>query len=58
MQKHDVAEKIVELQTLLEIAKDNLLEDRKDDGYKLLQQAKRELKQIVWRMTPINHFSN
>lgn len=58
MQKHDVAEKIVELQTLLDIAKDNLLEDRKDDGYKLLQQAKRELKQIVWRMTPINHFSN
>lgn len=56
MQKHDVAEKIVELQTLLEIAKDNLLEDRKDDGYKLLQQAKRELKQIVWRMTPVDGY--
>lgn len=52
MQKHDVAEKIIELQELLEIAKDNLLEGRRADSCKLLQQAKQELKQIIWRVTP------
>lgn len=50
--KHDIAQQIVDLQTILEIAKDNLLEARKEDGLKLLQQACFELKRIIWRATP------
>lgn len=52
--KHDIAQQIVDLETMLDVAKDNLLEDRKEDGLKLLQQACCELKRIIWRATSTN----
>ena len=50
--KHDIAQQIVDLQTILEIAKDNWLESKKEDAIKLLQRAKREIGQVIWLSTP------
>lgn len=51
--KKDIPQQIVDLQTLLEIAKDNWLEGKKEDATKLLQRAKREVGQMIWRATSI-----
>ena len=50
--KHDIAQQIVDLQTILEIAKDNWLEGKKEDATKLLQRAKREIGKVIWRALP------
>lgn len=50
--KHDIAQQIVDLQTILEIAKDNWLEGKKEDTTKLLQRAKREIGKVIWLSTP------
>lgn len=52
MTKTDVAQHIVEIQTLLEIAKDNVLEDRDSDALKLLHRASREMKSVAWKVAP------
>lgn len=51
--KTDIPQQIVDLQTLLEIAKDNWLEDKKEDAVKLLQKAKHEIGLVIWRAVPI-----
>ncbi|MCQ9121282.1 FMN-dependent NADH-azoreductase [Rodentibacter pneumotropicus] len=53
MKKTDVAQQIVDIQTLLEIAKDNVLEDRNDDALKLLQRARWEMKSVAWKVAPV-----
>ncbi|MCR1838635.1 FMN-dependent NADH-azoreductase [Pasteurella caecimuris] len=53
MKKTDVAQQIVDIQTLLEIAKDNLLEDKNDDALKVLHRASLEMKTVAWRIAPI-----
>lgn len=50
--KQDLAQQIVDLQTLLETAKDNWIEGHKTDAHKLLQRAAREIGQMIWRVTP------
>ena len=45
--KHDIAQQIVDLQTILEITKDNWLEGKKEDATKLLQRAKREIGKVI-----------
>ena len=50
--KHDIAQQIVDLQTILEIAKDNWLESKKEDAIKLLQRAKREIGKVIWLSIP------
>ncbi|MBF0752212.1 MULTISPECIES: FMN-dependent NADH-azoreductase [unclassified Pasteurella] len=52
MTKTDVAQQIVDIQTLLEIAKDNVLEEKNDDALKLLHQASREMKTVAWKVAP------
>ena len=47
--KQDITQQVVDLQTLLELAKDNWLENKKEDAVKLLQRAKRELGLVIWR---------
>lgn len=50
MSKHnDIPQQIVDLQTLLEIAKDNWLEGKPQDAVNLLQRAKREIGLVIWR---------
>ena len=41
--KTDIPQQIVDLQTMLEIAKDNWLEGKKEDTTKLLQRANRRI---------------
>lgn len=53
MKKTDIAQQIVDIQTLLEIAKDNVLEDRNDDALKLLQRARWEMKSVAWKVAPV-----
>lgn len=53
MTKTDVAQQIVDIQTLLEIAKDNVLEERNDDAVKLLHRASREMKSVAWKVAPV-----
>ncbi|NBH76213.1 FMN-dependent NADH-azoreductase [Rodentibacter pneumotropicus] len=53
MTKTNIAQQIVEIQTLLEIAKDNVLEDRNDDALKLLHRASREIKSVAWKVAPV-----
>lgn len=50
--KTDIPQQIVDLQTMLEIAKDNWLEGKKEDTTKLLQRAKREIGKVIWRALP------
>ncbi len=50
--KTDIPQQIVDLQTMLEIAKDNWLEGKKEDTTKLLQRAKREIGKVIWLSTP------
>ena len=50
--KTDIPQQIVDLQTMLEIAKDNWLEGKKEDATKLLQRAKREIGLVIWRAVP------
>ncbi len=50
--KTDIPQQIVDLQTMLEIAKDNWLEGKKEDATKLLQRAKREIGKVIWRALP------
>ena len=53
MSKHnDIPQQIVDLQTLLEIAKDNWLEGKPQDAVNLLQRAKREIGLVIWRAVP------
>lgn len=53
MSKHnDIPQQIVDLQTLLDIAKDNWLEGKTQDAVKLLQRAKREIGLVIWRAVP------
>lgn len=52
MKKTDIAQQIVDIQTLLEIAKDNVLEERNDDAVKLLHRASREMKSVAWKVAP------
>lgn len=53
MSKHnDIPQQIVDLQTLLEIAKDNWLEGKSQDAVNLLQRAKREIGLVIWRAVP------
>ena len=47
-----IEEMIVDLQTLLEIAKDNWLEGKKEDATTLLQRVKREIGKVIWRALP------
>ena len=47
--EQDITQQVVDLQTLLELAKDNWLENKKEDAVKLLQRAKRELGLVIWR---------
>lgn len=51
--EQDITQQVVDLQTLLELAKDNWLENKKEDAVKLLQRAKRELGLVIWRAAPI-----
>ncbi|WP_143530806.1 FMN-dependent NADH-azoreductase [Rodentibacter myodis] len=53
MKKADIAQQIVDIQTLLEIAKDNLLEDKNSDALKVLHRASREMKTVAWRIAPV-----
>ncbi len=50
--KTDIPQQIVDLQTMLEIAKDNWLEGKKEDATKLLQRAKREIGKVIWQALP------
>lgn len=50
MTKHDLAQQIIDIQTLLELAKDNAIENNLKDAQTLLQRAIREIKQLNWRM--------
>lgn len=53
MSKHnDIPQQIVDLQTLLEIAKDNWLEGKPQDAVNLLQRAKREIGLVIWWAVP------
>ena len=52
MSRKDIPQQIVDLQTLLEIAKDNWLEGKSQDAVKLLQRAKREIGLVIWRAVP------
>lgn len=52
MRRNDIPEQIIELQTLLEIAKDNWLEGKPQDAVNLLQRAKREIRLVIWRAVP------
>ena len=52
MRRNDIPEQIIELQTLLEIAKDNWLEGKPQDAVNLLQRAKREIGLVIWRAVP------
>ena len=53
MSRQDIPQQIVDLQTLLEIAKDNWLEGKTQDAVKLLQRAKREIGLVIWRAVPL-----
>ena len=52
MRRNDISSQIVDLQVLLEIAKDSWLEGKPQDAVKLLQQAKREIGLVIWRAVP------
>ena len=52
MSRQDIPQQIVDLQTLLEIAKDNWLEGKTQDAVNLLQRAKREIGLVIWRAVP------
>jgi hypothetical protein len=59
MSKHnDIPQQIVDLQTLLEIAKDNWLEGKPQDAVNLLQRAKREIGLVIWRAVPLKQENN
>lgn len=59
MSKHnDIPQQIVDLQTLLEIAKDNWLEGKPQDAVNLLQRAKREIGLVIWRAEPLKQENN
>lgn len=53
MSRQNIPQQIVDLQTLLEIAKDNWLEGKPQDAVNLLQRAKREIGLVIWRAAPI-----
>ncbi|MFP4733335.1 hypothetical protein [Pasteurella multocida] len=53
MRKHNIAQQIVEIQEMLEVARDNVIEDHCDDAKVILQRVVREIKQIHWRMTSV-----
>lgn len=56
MKKHDIARQLVDIQTLLDITKDNVLENKPKDALIVLQSAIHEMKKIAWRITPeMNH---
>ncbi|MCL7770049.1 TetR/AcrR family transcriptional regulator C-terminal ligand-binding domain-containing protein [Pasteurella multocida] len=44
MTKHDIAQQIVEIQEILEIARDNVIEERRADAKVILQRAIAEIK--------------
>ncbi|HDR1038286.1 TPA: hypothetical protein ACPDS2_000287 [Pasteurella multocida] len=53
MNKQSIAQQIVDIQTMLEVAKDNVIEEHNEDARVILQRAVREIKQIDWRMTSV-----
>ncbi|HDR1501477.1 TPA: hypothetical protein QB448_001894 [Pasteurella multocida] len=53
MNKQSIAQQIVDIQTMLEVAKDNVIEEHNEDARAILQRAVREIKQIDWRMTSV-----
>ncbi|MGC7559567.1 hypothetical protein [Pasteurella sp. PK-2025] len=55
MNKQSIAQQIVDIQTMLEVAKDNVIEDNNEDARVILQRVIREIKQIHWRMTPVQN---
>lgn len=52
MNKQSIAQQIVEIQEMLEIARDNVIEDHCDDAKVILQRVIAEIKRINWRITP------
>ena len=52
MRRNDISSQIVDLQVLLEIAKDSWLEGKPQDAVNLLQRAKREIGLVIWRAVP------
>ncbi|HDR0674165.1 hypothetical protein K7G92_000703 [Pasteurella canis] len=54
MTKHDIAQQIVEIQEMLEIARDNVIEEHRGDAKVILQRAIAEIKKINWQITPVN----
>ncbi len=54
MNKQSIAQQIVDIQTMLEVAKDNVIEEHNEDARVILQRVVREIKQIHWRMKPVN----
>ncbi|MFC1059536.1 hypothetical protein ACFGW1_01680 [Pasteurella multocida] len=53
MRKHNIAQQIVEIQEMLEVARDNVIEDHCDDAKVILQRAIVEIKKVNWRMAPV-----
>ncbi|HEH9717245.1 TPA: hypothetical protein SIC70_002150 [Pasteurella multocida] len=54
MTEHDIAQQIVEIQEMLEIARDSVIEGYRDDAKVILQRAIAEIKKINWQITPVN----
>lgn len=54
MRKHNIAQQIVEIQEMLEVARDNVIEDHCDDAKVILQRAIVEIKKINWQIPPVN----
>ena len=58
MSRQNIPQQIVDLQTLLEIAKDNWLEGKPQDAVNLLQRAKREIGLVIWRTVLLKQENN
>lgn len=52
MNKQSIAQQIVDIQTMLEVAKDNVIEGHSEDAKVILQKTIAEIKRLNWRMTP------
>ncbi|HDX1124388.1 hypothetical protein K7G90_001611 [Pasteurella canis] len=55
MNKQSIAQQIVDIQTMLEVAKDNVIEEHVEDARVILQKAIAEIKKVNWKMIPVNH---
>lgn len=52
MNKQSIAQQIVDIQTMLEVAKDNVIEGHSEDAKVILQRTIAEIKRLNWRMKP------